>query len=127
MFFFILGHIETENGRVVLEQEFSKRLGKFRLSSSCRAKEEETAYGLSFLIQSGTGFIDGIKHSLDCMVLTYHPFLEYFLGIYEPVTLGSLYITQRYSGLLRYDFHQMFGSHRLCFRFRMQIVLDFKQ
>ena len=92
---FVLRHVETKHGRLVIEEEVGQRFCQLGLTCSSRTKEEERTHGLSFLVQARAAFEDGVEDALDGMILTHHTLVQYLFGVAQFLALLALDVTHR--------------------------------
>ena len=77
MTFLVLGHIDSGNHILVIEQEFREALGQFGLTHTGSTEEEERANWPFLILKACTASADGIGHCLDGCVLAHYPLMEF--------------------------------------------------
>ena len=75
----ILAHVDTCHHLLVVEEIVGQRLGQLGLSDTRRTHEDERGDRPFRVLQSGSAPSDGIGHSRDGFVLSYHALVELFL------------------------------------------------
>ena len=70
MLLHVLGHVEADDGVLVVEEEFSQSLGELGLSHAGRPQEHEGSDRTVLFLESGTGASHRIGDGLDGLLLT---------------------------------------------------------
>jgi hypothetical protein len=73
MLLHVLGHVDTDDLLLVVEERFGERFGKLRLAYSRRSHEEKRPDGLRPAAQARAGAADRLGHDCDRLFLTDHP------------------------------------------------------
>ena len=93
-----LGHVELDEGVLVVEQELRQGLGQLGLSDAGGAGEDEGATGALGVLQAGTGAADRLRQGLDGLVLTDDALVELGLHVKELGGLGLGQLDHRDAG-----------------------------
>mmetsp|Transcript_15037 Transcript_15037/g.31188 ORF Transcript_15037/g.31188 Transcript_15037/m.31188 type:complete len:232 (-) Transcript_15037:1420-2115(-) len=70
MFFHVFGHVDTNNGILCIEHEFTQCLTKFCLSYSGWSQENQRCNGLCRIVESCSRTLNGFGHDINGFVLT---------------------------------------------------------
>ena len=89
MLLHVLGHVEADDGVLVVEKKFSQRLGELGLPDTGRPQEHEGSDRAVLLLESGTGASHRIGDGLDGLTLTDDALDESILHLHQllPLTL----------------------------------------
>ena len=68
----VFAHVDPDHGVLVVEQKFGERTRQFRFADAGRAEKNKRADRAIFILQTGAGATDGVRHGDDRFVLTNH-------------------------------------------------------
>ena len=91
----VLGHVQPQQGIVVVEQVFGERLGQLGLAHAGRAEEQERANGSLGIAKSRARAPDGVRDGDDGLVLVDHPSVQ---RLFEVQQLGGFLAVQALDG-----------------------------
>ena len=109
----VFAHIYTDHIVFIVKKRCRQGLGKLGLSDSRRSQEEEGAYGLRRVLDTGPRPYDGVRHPSYGIVLTDDPLMQLFIQMQGLLlfTLGKL--RHGYSGPAGDDLCDLVLIHRL--------------
>ena len=127
--FLIFTHINSGHHRLVIEQILSQSLGKFRLTYTGSAEEDEAGDRTLRILQAGTAAANGITYSGDSLVLSDDSLVEFFLQVEQFLTLALHHTAYWYSGPAAYNLSDIISSnflsdHRCATLCTLQLLLD---
>ena len=93
-----LGHVELDEGVLVVEEELGEGLGQLGLTDAGGAGEDEGAAGALGVLEAGTGAPDRLGQGLDGLVLTDDALVELGLHVHELGGLGLGQLDHRDAG-----------------------------
>src|SRR5574344_1482579 len=110
-FLLILAHIDTRHHRLVVEQVFSQGLGQFCLTYTRRTEEHERSDRTFRVLQSGTRTTHRITDSLNSLILSDNPLVQFFLQMQQFFTFALHHPCHRYTGPSAYHLSDIVGRH----------------
>ena len=98
----IFTHVDSHHIVLRIKKILCNALGKFRLSHTGRAEEEERTDRPVRVLQTCTVTLDGADNRTDSLILSDDPALQPFLHFQYPVPLGFGHLIYRNPGHLGY-------------------------
>ena len=86
----VLGHVEPDDGVLVVKKELGQGLGKLGLTDTRGAKEHEGTDGAVLFLKAGAGSADGVGNGLDGLSLSHHTLDEALLHLDKFLPLSLL-------------------------------------
>ena len=109
--FLILTHIYSGHHRLIVEEIFCKRLGKFGLTYTGGAEEDEAGDRTLRVLQTGTAAANGIAYGCDSLVLADDSLVELLLQMEQFLALTLHHTAYWYSGPAAHYLSNIIGSH----------------
>ena len=119
----VLGHVDTHERALVVEQALGQRLGELGLAYAGGAQEEEAADGLVRIGEARTAATYGRGHSGDGLVLADDALMQLALQALELVELALHHLGHGHSGPGAHDLGDLIGGHLLVQAFAILLLL----
>ena len=107
----ILGHVDTHERALVIEQALGQRLGELGLAYAGGAQEEEAADGLVWVGETRTAATHGRGYSGDGLVLTDNALMQLALQALQLVELALHHLGHGHTGPGAHDLGDLVGGH----------------
>ena len=109
----VLGHVDTHERALVVEQALGKRLGELGLAHAGGAQEEEAADGLVRIGEARTAATHGRGHGGDGLVLADDALMQLTLQALQLVELALHHLGHGHAGPGTHDLGDLIGGHLL--------------
>ena len=126
MLLHVLGHVDAQHGRVVLEHEFGQRLRQLGLAHAGRAEEDEGADRTVGVLEARPRTAHGPRNSLDGFALPDDPRADLVLHAHKPLALALHHLVHGNSRPARHDGRDVFGQHGLFHHAGSAVDLGFR-
>ena len=119
----VLGHVDTHERALVVEQALGQRLGELGLAYAGGAQEEEAADGLVRIGEARAAAAHGRGDSGDGLVLADNALVQLALQALELVEFALHHLGHGYAGPGAYDLGNLIGGHLLVEAFAILLLL----
>ena len=119
----VLGHVDTHERTLVIEQALGQRLGELGLAHAGGAQEEEAADGLVRIGEARTAAAHGRGDSGDRLVLADDALMQLALQALQLVELALHHLGDGHAGPGAHDLGDLIGGHLLVQAFAVLLLL----
>ena len=113
MTFLIFTHVDPRDHVLVIEQKLRKSFCQFSLTDTGRTHKEERTDRPLLVGQSGPAAADSVSDSLNGLILTYHPLVQFALDAQKLLLLALKHLLYRDSGPLGDNLCDILWGNRL--------------
>ena len=113
MLLHVLRHVDADQRRLVVEQEFGERLGQLGLADAGRPQEHERADRPVRVLQAGAGAAHRGRNRLHGFGLADHALADLLLHLEQLLALAFEHAVDRNAGPARHDLRDVVGGDRL--------------